>query len=99
MLPVYGLNVPDPDVADPRADALRWLAPRGDPFVFSAVDTDGRVSVDWGVYGAPETFLLGRDGTVLHKRVGQLTPDVWEREFLPLIEEQCGKAPCARPGS
>jgi cytochrome c biogenesis protein CcmG/thiol:disulfide interchange protein DsbE len=88
-IPIYGLNL-----KDDRENALRWLATLGDPYVESAFDADGGVAVDWGVYGAPETFLIGRDGVVLHKHISVLTPEIWQRDFLPRIEEECGSLPC-----
>jgi cytochrome c biogenesis protein CcmG/thiol:disulfide interchange protein DsbE len=88
-IPIYGLNV-----KDDRASALNWLSTLGDPYVESAFDEDGSVAVDWGVYGAPETFLIGRDGTVLHKHISVLTPEIWRRDFLPLISKECGSLPC-----
>jgi cytochrome c biogenesis protein CcmG/thiol:disulfide interchange protein DsbE len=50
------------------------------------VDREGRTAIDWGVYGAPETFLIGPDGTVLYKHIAPMTLDVWNREFLPRID-------------
>lgn len=88
-VPIYGLNH-----KDDRATALRWLATLGDPYVESAFDADGRVGIDWGVYGAPETFLIGRDGTVLHKHIGVLVPEIWQRDFLPRVRAECGALPC-----
>jgi cytochrome c biogenesis protein CcmG/thiol:disulfide interchange protein DsbE len=79
-IPIYGLNW-----RDRRADALEWLAKLGDPYVSSGFDGDGRVGIDWGVYGAPETFLVAPDGTVLHKHISPLTQQVWDSEFLPRI--------------
>jgi cytochrome c biogenesis protein CcmG/thiol:disulfide interchange protein DsbE len=67
--------------------------------VESGFDADGGVAVDWGVYGAPETFLIGRDGTVLHKHISVLTPEIWRRDFVPLIAEECGSLPCPLVGS
>ena len=67
-------------------EALRWLKQLGDPYEFSAFDADGRVGIDWGVYGAPETFLIGADGIVLHKHLGPLTAAIWQEDFVPLIE-------------
>jgi cytochrome c biogenesis protein CcmG/thiol:disulfide interchange protein DsbE len=55
--------------------------------MLSAVDLDGRVGMDYGVYGAPETYLIDKGGTIRHKYVGPVMPDVWNREFLPVIEE------------
>ncbi len=88
-VPIYGLNL-----RDDRASALGWLATLGNPYVGSAFDAEGVVAVDWGVTAAPETFLIGRDGTVLYKHISPLTPQVWRRDFLPLIEKQCSGAEC-----
>lgn len=88
-IPIYGLNL-----KDDRANALRWLATLGDPYVESGFDADGGVAVDWGVYGAPETFLIDRDTTVLHKHIGVLTPEIWQRDFQPIIQRECGTLPC-----
>jgi cytochrome c biogenesis protein CcmG/thiol:disulfide interchange protein DsbE len=79
-VPIVGLNWKD----DPES-ARRWLQALGDPYVAVAVDTVGDVAIDWGVYGAPETFLIGPDGTVLYKHIRPITAEVWEREFLPRI--------------
>jgi len=91
IVPIYGVNW-----RDNRISALEWLNTLGNPYVASAFDVDGGVAIDWGVYGAPETFLVGPDGTVLYKHIAPLTRDVWEREFLPRIKEQCGVLPCPR---
>lgn len=88
-VPIYGLNW-----KDDRRDALDWLTDLGDPYVASAFDRSGEVAIDWGVYGAPETFLLDRDGTVLYKHIAPLNGDVWAREFLPRILARCGNLPC-----
>ena len=80
VLPIYGINW-----RDRRPDALRWLEQYGDPYVASGFDEDGRVAVDWGVYGAPETFLLNAEGIVLHKHLGPLTREIWEQDFVPLL--------------
>jgi cytochrome c biogenesis protein CcmG/thiol:disulfide interchange protein DsbE len=79
-LPIYGLNWKD----DANL-ALRWLEKFGDPYVATAFDADGRVAIDWGVYGAPETFLIDADGTVLYKHIAPLTMEIWEAEFVPRI--------------
>jgi cytochrome c biogenesis protein CcmG, thiol:disulfide interchange protein DsbE len=79
-VPIYGLNW-----RDRREDAIRWLDELGDPYVVSGFDADGTVGIDWGVYGAPETFLIGPDGTVLHKHLSPLTDAIWQRDFLPKI--------------
>ena len=88
-VPIYGLNW-----KDDRAAALNWLATLGDPYTQSGFDEIGEVAIDWGVYGAPETFLIGRNGTVLYKHIAPLTPEVWEQEFIPRIEADCGAYPC-----
>jgi len=79
-VPMVGINWND----DP-AQALLYLKRRGDPYTFNAVDPDGRTAIDWGVYGAPETFLVGADGKVLYKHVGVLTLEVWTSKFLPVL--------------
>ena len=81
-VPIYGLNY-----KDKREDALEWLEQLGDPYVLSAADEDGRVAIDYGVYGAPETYLLDRDGVIRFKQVGAVTPEVWERKILPLVKD------------
>jgi cytochrome c biogenesis protein CcmG/thiol:disulfide interchange protein DsbE len=85
VVPIFGLNW-----RDNRAEALRWLDALGDPYVASAYDEDGRVGIDWGVYGAPETFLVDANGIVIHKHIAPLTREVWERDFMPLIQAQGG---------
>jgi cytochrome c biogenesis protein CcmG/thiol:disulfide interchange protein DsbE len=81
-VPIYGLNY-----KDKREDALDWLEQLGDPYVLSAADEDGRVAIDYGVYGAPETYLIDRDGVIRFKQVGAVTPEVWERKILPLVKD------------
>jgi cytochrome c biogenesis protein CcmG/thiol:disulfide interchange protein DsbE len=77
-VPIIGL-----DWKDDEAGAMRWLAELGNPYDAVAFDPEGRVAIDWGVYGAPETFLVGADGRVRFKQIGAMTPEVWQREFLP----------------
>jgi cytochrome c biogenesis protein CcmG/thiol:disulfide interchange protein DsbE len=81
-VPVVGLNW-----KDDRESAQRWLKTLGNPYLVSAHDPDGRVAIDWGVYGAPETFLVDAAGVVVHKHIAPLTLEIWEREFLPLIRQ------------
>lgn len=80
--PVIGLNY-----KDKREDALRWLQRFGDPYLLSVVDTDGRVGIDFGVYGVPETFLIDKQGIIRFKQIGPLTPEVLEKKILPLVKE------------
>lgn len=81
-IPIYGLNY-----KDKREDAISWLNELGDPYVLSVSDLDGRVGIDFGVYGAPETFLIDRNGIIRFKHIGPLTPEVWKREIDPLLSE------------
>jgi cytochrome c biogenesis protein CcmG/thiol:disulfide interchange protein DsbE len=90
-VPIYGLNW-----KDDRAAALGWLAQLGDPYVASAYDAMGEVAIDWGVYGAPETFLISSDGRVLYKHIAPLTMEVWQREFMPRIAAERASAGAAR---
>jgi len=77
---IYGLNY-----KDNRADARRWLAQLGNPYIANAFDEDGRVGINWGVYGAPETFIMDKQGIVRHKHVGPLTREIIATEILPLV--------------
>jgi len=79
-VPIMGLNM-----WDERALALRWLAELGNPYVSVAYDPEGHVAIDWGVYGAPETFLIDAGGRVVRKRVGPMTREIWQRDFAPLL--------------
>jgi len=79
-VPIHGLNYKDhPD------DAARWLNTVGDPYTRTGADRDGRVAIDWGVYGVPETFVVGPDGTIAYKHIGPLNPEVLDRTILPLV--------------
>ncbi len=80
-IPIYGINW-----RDTRPKALQWIAQLGDPYIASGYDDTGRVGIDWGVYGAPESFLVSADGIVVHKHLGPLSQETWEQDFLPLIE-------------
>lgn len=82
-IPIVGLNW-----KDERDLAQQWLRELGNPYVVTAFDQEGRVAIDWGVYGAPETFLVDARGNVVHKHVAPLTVDIWEREFVPLLKQQ-----------
>lgn len=84
-IPIVGLNW-----RDDRSAALQWLQQYGDPYVVTAFDVDARVGIDWGVYAAPETFLVSPEGTVVHKHLGPLNPVIWQRDFEPLIQAMAG---------
>ena len=79
---IYGLNY-----KDERDKAKQWLVQLGDPYVANAFDADGRTGIDWGVYGAPETFIMDREGIIRHKHIGPLSIDALNNEILPLIAE------------
>jgi cytochrome c biogenesis protein CcmG/thiol:disulfide interchange protein DsbE len=82
VVPIYGLNY-----RDKRDDALAWLGDLGDPYVLSASDTDARVGINYGVYGAPESYVIDKNGVIRFKQVGPITPDVWEKTIVPLVKE------------
>lgn len=82
IVPMYGLNYKD------KADEARaWLAKLGDPYEMSIVDMDGRVGIDFGVYGVPETFVIDRSGNVRYKHIGPVTTDVLQNKLLPIVRE------------
>lgn len=79
-VPIHGLNYKDrPD------DAEKWLNAYGDPYTRTGADVDGRVGIEWGVYGVPETFVVTRDGRIAYKHIGPLTPKDLESRILPLL--------------
>jgi cytochrome c biogenesis protein CcmG/thiol:disulfide interchange protein DsbE len=80
IVPIHGLNYKDkPD------HAARWLDDLGDPYTRTGADRNGRVAIDWGVYGVPETFVITKDGLIAHKHIGPLTPEALDGTILPLI--------------
>lgn len=79
---IYGLNY-----KDQRADALHWLERDGNPYSASAFDQDGRVGIDWGVYGVPETFVVDGMGRIRYKQIGPLSPEAWRTTIAPLIAQ------------
>jgi cytochrome c biogenesis protein CcmG/thiol:disulfide interchange protein DsbE len=79
-LPLIGLNWRDDDEA-----ARQWLTQLGNPYAVVLVDREGRTAIDFGVYGAPETFFIDASGRVQYRYVGPMTPDVWKREFLSRV--------------
>jgi len=82
LVPIVGLNY-----KDKREDGIAWLKRYGDPYVLSAYDVDGRVGIDYGVYGVPETFLIDKQGIIRHKQIGPITPEALEKTILPLIRQ------------
>lgn len=81
QLPIIGLNY-----KDDREAALQWLANLGNPYSAIAVDADGQIGIEWGVYGVPESFLLDPQGIIRHKQIGPLTWKDVEEKVLPLIQ-------------
>lgn len=70
-----------------RERAAQWLAAHGDPYTFSVLDLDGRVGIDYGVYGVPETYVIDKAGIIRFKQIGPVTPDILEQKIIPLIAE------------
>jgi len=82
LVPLVGLDYKDKD-----ADAQGWLQRYGNPYTLSAVDADGRVGIDYGVYGVPETYLIDKAGTIRFKQIGPVTPELLRDTLVPLIKE------------
>jgi cytochrome c biogenesis protein CcmG/thiol:disulfide interchange protein DsbE len=81
-VPIHGINY-----KDRPQDAEKWLNAMGDPYTRTGADLNGRVSIDWGVYGVPETFVVDRQGRIAFKHVGAVTPDIYRERLAPLIVE------------
>ncbi len=81
VVPIIGL-----DFNDDRAKAQRWLRQLGNPYAAVAFDPEERTAIDWGIYGAPETFLVDGQGRIIFKFISPLTLEVWQKEFLPRID-------------
>ncbi len=87
VVPIIGLNY-----KDESALAIRWLQQLGNPYKTVAVDADGRVAIDYGVYGAPETFIIDKKGIIRYKHIGPITPQAWQQKILPLVQQLNGEA-------
>jgi cytochrome c biogenesis protein CcmG, thiol:disulfide interchange protein DsbE len=85
LVPVYGLNY-----KDQRMPGLAWLAEGGNPYVESFFDEEGRVGIDFGVYGVPETFIIDKAGVVRFKHIGPITPAVLQDKIEPLLRQLHG---------
>jgi cytochrome c biogenesis protein CcmG, thiol:disulfide interchange protein DsbE len=82
LVPIDGINYKDkPD------DAARWLDAMGDPYNRTGADLDGRVAIDWGVYGVPETYAIDRDGRIVFKQIGPITSELLDTTILPLLSK------------
>jgi cytochrome c biogenesis protein CcmG/thiol:disulfide interchange protein DsbE len=82
LVPIVGL-----DYKDQRADGLKWLTTHGDPYLLSAFDDEGKVGIDFGVYGVPETFVIDKQGVIRYKQIGPITPEALEKKILPLVRQ------------
>jgi cytochrome c biogenesis protein CcmG/thiol:disulfide interchange protein DsbE len=80
--PVVGLNY-----KDARENALPWLKRHGDPFLLSVYDGSGRIGIDYGVYGVPETYVIDKKGVIRYKRIGPVTPEIAAQKIAPLVSE------------
>jgi len=80
LVPIVGLNY-----KDKRDEGLQWLSRHGDPYVLSAFDVEGRVGIDYGVYGVPETFVIDKQGVIRYKQIGPITPEALEKTIKPLL--------------
>ncbi|MGE0113941.1 MAG: DsbE family thiol:disulfide interchange protein [Steroidobacteraceae bacterium] len=85
IIPIVGI-----DWKDELPLAQQWLSQLGNPYVATGFDGDGRVAIDFGVYGAPETFLVDERGVIVYKHIGILTEAVWQNKLLPLIKGSAG---------
>ena len=81
-VPIVGLNY-----KDKNAEGLAWLAQHGDPYTLSVVDADGRVGIDWGVYGVPETFVIDKTGLIRYKHIGPVSVEALQDKILPLVRK------------
>lgn len=82
ILPIYGLNY-----KDERMAGMKWLSNFGNPYEASLFDHDGRVGIDYGVYGVPESFLIDAKGVIRYKQIGPFTPDAIATKLIPLIQQ------------
>ena len=85
VVPIYGLNY-----KDKRNLAIQWLDQLGDPYTKSIMDPEGRVGIEYGVYGVPETYVIDKSGVIQYKQIGPVTVDVLEKTILPLVKELQG---------
>lgn len=81
-VPIYGLNY-----KDNSEDALQWLAQWGNPYTLVVQDLHGKVAIDLGVYGAPETFIIDKKGIIRYRHAGIMNQELWQKEILPLMKQ------------
>ncbi len=82
LVPIYGM-----DYKDKREDALAWLKDMGNPYETSLSDLEGRLGIELGVYGVPETFVIDKEGVIRHKHIGPITPEALSQKILPLVRQ------------
>lgn len=82
IVPIYGLNY-----KDKKTDGEMWLSRGGDPYVLSAMDSEGRIGIDYGVYGVPETYVIDKQGIIRYKQIGPVNPQNLSEKILPLVKE------------
>ena len=87
IVPIYGI-----DYKDKPDDAERWLDTMGDPYTRTGADVDGRVAINWGVYGVPETYVVDRQGRIAFKQIGPVNARILDKTILPLIARLRGDA-------
>jgi len=91
LVPVYGL-----DYKDTRPEGAKWLSQFGNPYTQSLFDPDGKVGIDYGVYGVPETFVVDKAGTIRYKQIGPITPEVLANKLVPLVRRLQAEPATAR---
>jgi len=82
VAPIIGL-----DYKDKRDDAMAMLARQGNPYLLSAFDAKGRVGIDYGVYGVPETYVIDKTGVIRFKHIGPITMELLRKKIIPLLDE------------
>ncbi len=82
IVPIYGL-----DYKDKKEEGEQWLSRGGDPYTLSVMDADGRIGIDYGVYGVPETYVIDKQGVIRYKQIGPVTPQNLSEKILPLVAE------------
>ena len=81
-MPIHGI-----DYKDKPDDAQAWLGQLGDPYARTGADITGRVAIDWGVYGVPETYVVDRDGRIVHKHIGPISPEALRDTIMPIVKK------------
>jgi cytochrome c biogenesis protein CcmG, thiol:disulfide interchange protein DsbE len=81
-IPIYGI-----DWKDPAGAGAKWLERFGDPYTKIGDDADGRIAIEFGITGAPETFIIDQEGRIRYKQIGPITPQIWELDIAPVVRE------------